>query len=147
MSNPENIQTIPSNGTSTKRKSPARKASTAAPKTRGAKTSAPAEVEILFTQAPDPYREPVAPFIWIDHPQDGERLGGPVYVIRLGVGGAEAVELSIDKKAWTPCRLTSGYYWYDWAAIAPGKHTLVARMRTADGRWFRTPPVRVEYKS
>lgn len=118
----------------------------------GAKTSitrrkvAPAPAEILFKDLPNPFQTPIPPYIWIDHPQDGERLQGPVYVIRLGVGGADAVELSVDKGPWAECRLTSGYWWYDWEGIAPGKHTLVARMRAPDGRWFRTPPCRLEYK-
>ncbi len=102
--------------------------------------------EILFTQEPNPLREPVPPYIWIDHPLQGEILKAPVYVIRLGVGGADLVEISIDKSPWLPCRLTSGYWWYDWAAISKGKHTVVARMRTSDGRWFKTPPRVCDYR-
>ncbi len=101
-------------------------------------------VEILFTQEPNPFREPVPPYIWIDYPLASELLKAPTYVIRLGVGGADLVEISIDKSPWLPCRLTSGYWWYDWAAIKPGKHTLVARMRMSDGRWFKTPPRQCE---
>jgi hypothetical protein len=56
------------------------------------------------------------------------------------VGGAQHTELSIDGGVWQNCRLTSGYWWYDWSGIQPGRHTLVARMRTSDGRWYRTPP-------
>lgn len=96
--------------------------------------------EILFKDEPNPYQAPVAPYIWIDFPTPNETLRGPVYVVRLGVGGATTVELSIDKGPWLPCRHTSGYWWYDWSAIGAGKHTLVARMRTADGQWYRTPP-------
>ena len=50
------------------------------------------------------------------------------------MGGAEQVEISIDGGVWQNCRLTSGYWWYDWSAIRPGRHTLVARMRTPDGQ-------------
>src|SRR5262245_32146000 len=82
---------------------------------RASKASQPAE--ILFKEPPNPYRTPTPPYIWIDHPQANERLRGPAYVIRLGVGGAEAVELSIDRQPWVPCRFTSGYWWYDWSAI------------------------------
>jgi hypothetical protein len=103
--------------------------------------------EILFTQEPNPYHQPVPPYIWIDYPEQNTILTAPTYVIRLGVGGADLVEISIDKSPWLPCRLTSGYWWYDWAKIAKGKHTLVARMRATDGRWFKTPPRLCDYKS
>jgi len=126
----------------TKRKS-ARKAPTTA-KRASTRTAVPQE--ILFTQEPNPFREPVPPYIWIDFPLQNEVLNAPVYVIRMGVGGADLVEMSIDKSAWLPCRLTSGYWWFDWSKIAKGKHTLVARMRTPDGRWFKTPPRLCDYK-
>ena len=102
-------------------------------------TRASGPVETLFTQEPKPHHTPVAPYIWIDFPAQNETLRGPQYHVRLGVGGAELVEISIDKSPWLPCRLTSGYWWYDWSAIAAGKHQLVARMRTTDNRWFKTP--------
>ncbi|HVO33726.1 MAG TPA: hypothetical protein VMU17_07410 [Elusimicrobiota bacterium] len=107
--------------------------------------AASAVEEILFKDLPNPYKPANPPYIWIDHPQQNERLHGSVYVIRLGVGGADAVELSIDKGAWQKCRLTSGYWWYDWAAISKGKHVLTARMRTPSGLWYKTPPRTVEY--
>jgi hypothetical protein len=103
--------------------------------------------EILFTEEPNPFRPPVAPYIWIDHPTEGERLRGPVYVIRLGVGGADAVEISFDKGNWLPCRYASGYWWYDWTNISSGRHTLVARMHTPEGRWYKTPTRNCERKS
>ena len=115
-------------------------------KSAARKPSAPqGPTEILFKETPSPYSEPLAPFVWIDHPQENEQLSAPVYVIRLGVGGADAVELSTDKGPWETCRLTSGYWWYDWAGIARGKHTLVARMRTAGGQWYRTPIRNIVY--
>src|SRR5579872_5737588 len=144
LNNSQNTQTVPGNGTSVtsgtgKRKS-AQKAPAAGSSIRAAKKPATAgPAEILFKDLPNPYQQPVPPYIWIDHPQQNETLSAPTYVLRLGVGGADLVELSIDKGPWLPCRLTSGYWWFDWAAIAPGKHQLVARMKAADGRWFRTP--------
>lgn len=132
---------------STTKKTPA--ARTPAPTPAAAKpviirSSGP--LEILFTQEPNPHRQPEPPYIWIDYPQQAEVLRGPQYVIRLGVGGADLVEISLDKGAWLPCRLTAGYWWYDWSAITPGAHTLVARMRTPDGRWFKTPLRACEYR-
>jgi len=103
-------------------------------------------VEILFTQEPNPYRQPAPPYIWIDFPTQSENLRAPTYVIRLGAGGTDLVEISIDKSPWLPCRLTSGYWWYDWSGIARGKHKLAARMRTPDGRWFKTPLRQCDYR-
>jgi hypothetical protein len=123
----------------------ARKPSSSASGRSGARlTDAP--VEILFKDPPNPYVTPQPPYIWIDHPQQNERLLGPVYVIRMGVGGAEEVEISFDGGVWQPCRLTSGYWWFDWSGIRPGRHTLTARMRTTDGRWFRTPVRNCDYR-
>ncbi len=128
------------------RKSKAPKKSAAPRAARASLPGRQAGAEILFEQAPNPYQTPQPPYIWIDHPEERERLLGPVYVVRLGAGGAEQVEFSIDGKSWQPCRLTSGYWWHDWSGIQPGKHTLVARMRTENGRWFRTPPRTCEYR-
>jgi hypothetical protein len=155
MAIPNEASVLSSNGEtsapSTKRKSarkaapsPAREPAPVAAKRSANRASSP--VEILFTQEPNPHREPVAPYIWIDFPIQSEALRAPTYVIRLGVGGADLVEISIDKSPWLPCRLTSGYWWYDWSKIARGKHTLVARMRLPDGRWFKTPPRPCDYK-
>ena len=117
----------------------ARKAASAV-SARSSAARAESPAEILFTNQPNPYHPTPPPFLWIDFPQQNERLTGPVYVIRLGAGGAQHAELSINGGVWQNCRLTSGYWWYDWSGIQPGRHTLTARMRTADGRWFRTPP-------
>jgi len=107
--------------------------------TKETSTRSSAPIETLFTQEPNPYRPTEPPFIWIDYPTQNETLRNSAYVVRLGVGGADLVEISIDKSPWLPCRLTSGYWWYDWSKISRGKHTLTARMRTTDGRWFKTP--------
>lgn len=132
-----------------KRKAATRKTagvSPAVPKAAVQKASSSASAaEIVFTNPPTPGQEPIPPYIWIDYPQQKERLNAEKYVIRLGVGGAEVVELSIDRGPWQACRLTSGYWWFDWAAISRGRHTLTARMRTAGGQWYRTPERSCEY--
>jgi len=138
--NSGDVDTLATNRKTVKRKAATPSAARATTK----KTLAP--VEILFDQEPTPYREPVAPYIWIDFPSQNEQLRSTEYVIRLGVGGATQVEIAIDKKAWQPCRLASGYWWFDWSTISRGKHTLVARMRTPDGRWYKTPPRSCEFK-
>jgi hypothetical protein len=136
------MQTLPGNGSPTAPSSTKRRASR-----KAASTTDSRPVEVLFKEQPNPYHKPQPPFIWIDHPQQNERLRGPVYVIRLGVGGADSVEIAIDQAPWQKCRQTSGYWWFDWSAIAPGKHTLVARMKTADSRWYKTPPRTCDYKA
>jgi hypothetical protein len=143
----ENIETISGTPSTTGKRKASRKPATGKASKRAVAAAGPVvtPTEILFKELPNPYKPAQPPFIWIDHPQQNERLQGPTYVIRLGVGGADAVELSIDKASWTPCRLTSGYWWFDWENIARGKHTLIARMRTSSGTWYRTPPRTVEY--
>lgn len=113
---------------------------------RAAAPTVPTPAEILFDQLPNPYHPPVAPYVWIDYPEQNERLLGPIYNIRMGIGGAEQADIAIDGGSWQACELRSGYWWYDWTNIQPGKHTLVARMRTADGRWYRTPVRNCEYR-
>jgi hypothetical protein len=113
------------------KKTAVRKKAAAAPK--------PVYAEIVYDALPNPYHAPTPPYVWIDHPQQKEMLHAADYVIRLGIGGADVAELSIDQGPWLSCRATSGYWWYDWRAIAPGEHTLVARIKTYDGAWFRTP--------
>jgi hypothetical protein len=129
-----------------RRKAKASRKPSSSASSRSAARMSDAPVEILFTDPPNPNVTPQPPYIWIDHPQQGERLLAPVYVIRMGVGGAEEVEICFNNGAWKPCRLTSGYWWYDWSAIRPGRYTITARMRTADGRWFRTPPRNCDYR-
>ncbi len=82
---------------------------TAAAKRFTGRSSEP--MEILFTQEPDPHHAPVAPYLWIDHPSQNEILRSTLYSVRLGAGGADLVEISIDKSPWLPCRLTSGFWW------------------------------------
>lgn len=128
-----------------KRKAPSK----AAPKASAPKAAAKKKIfstDILFTAEPIHGQEPTPPFIWVDYPQEGEKLLGPTYVIRLGIGGADSVEIAIDKGPWQPCRFTAGYWWYDWDNIAQGKHTLVARMKTSDGKTYRTPPRSCAFK-
>jgi hypothetical protein len=131
------------NGLTTRKTSKAKTSKTGG-KTATRKKTAPtvstAANEILYDQTPNPYHPPAPPYLWIDYPFENETLGGPMYVVRLGVGGAEQVELSINNGDWQPCRFTSGYWWYDWSAIAPASYTLVARMKTSSGQWYRTPP-------
>lgn len=146
MAQPNESSTLSGNGQTTA--SPAAKRKTASRQPAAKRPTAPRSgpTEILFAEEPNPFHPPIPPYIWIDYPQPGERLLNRGYVVRLGVGGAETVQISIDKEPWLPCRLTSGYWWYDWSGYGRGKHTLAARMRAGDGRWFKTPPRICEYR-
>src|SRR5258706_15569552 len=55
---------------------------TAAAKRLTSRSSGP--VEILFTQEPNPYRQPAPPYMWKDFPTQNEVLRAPAYVVRLG---------------------------------------------------------------
>ncbi|MDE2039250.1 MAG: hypothetical protein KGO96_06655 [Elusimicrobia bacterium] len=73
----------------------------------------------------------------IDYPKAGESVAAPGYTLRLAAAeAATAVEVSIDGGSWLPCRLSVGYWWYDWSGYAAGPHLLEARLRAADGRWI-----------
>ena len=136
---------VNSTAASMKRVAPPKPNATTAPKKAGRKKSAAAApTEILFKDKPNPALSPAPPFIWIDHPQQDERLYASHYSIRLGVGGAIEVEISIDRSPWRPCRFDSGYWWFDWHDIPVGKHVLAARLKTSGGQWYRTPPRNVE---
>ena len=95
--------------------------------------------------------EPIAAspdsYIGIDFPRKSEVLCTPDYAIRLGVGGADLVEMSIDKSPWHPCRMSEGFWWYDWSRIPLGKHKLVARMRLPNGRWVKSAICPCKYGS
>jgi hypothetical protein len=149
MATPNEASIYPGNGQMTAKRKANKKTGAMASALSTAKsvlTGRSEPTEILFAEEPNPFQAPVPPFIWIDHPAQDETLRAPIYSVRLGVGGGDLVEISIDKSPWLPCRLTSGYWWYDWSGIPKGKRTLVARMRTSDGRWYKTPPRICQHK-
>jgi len=124
----------------TKEKAPAKMSKPRAPRASKKMVAASAFPEILFDAAPCSFLAPTPPYIWLDYPEEQAHLSASHdYVIRLGVGGEQAVEIAFDGGAWQPCRYAAGFWWYDWSAITPGTHTLVARMQTAEGTWYRTP--------
>ncbi len=67
--------------------------------------------------------------IFIDHPKNGEEITYKAhYAIRIGTPNQAKVEVSIDSGEYQQCRFSSGYWWYDWCNIPPGKHKIVARL-------------------
>jgi hypothetical protein len=105
------------------KKAPARKRS--AKKTDAAAPAAPVDQDI----------KPAAPALTLDYPQKGEVVTSASYTLRLSVPeGASYVEVSVDGGAWSGCRFSVGHWWYDWADYSDGKHVIVARAVTQDGR-------------
>lgn len=79
--------------------------------------------------------------VTIDHPKNGEKFQPHHYAVRIGLTdneGGRPVEISIDNGEWKPCRLTSGYYWYDWHSIPQGKHKLVAQVKLTSGKYKKS---------
>lgn len=84
-------------------------------------------------------------YIMIDHPQENEIISGLHYAIRIGASDNGAAEISFDDGDWQPCRQAAGYWWFDWGYFTPGTHTIVARLRDAEGNTLKkTKAVRVE---
>lgn len=44
------------------------------------------------------------------------------------------VEIAIDGEGWAPCRLGGGYWWFDRAGLAPGRHQALVRCEGPGGR-------------
>ena len=82
--------------------------------------------------------------IVIDYPKDGDKFLPHHYAVRIGASGGSGVEIAVDGGDWKHCRHTAGYYWYDWHQIPVGKHKLVVRMKTADGKIKKSKIVNCE---
>ncbi|MBI4679213.1 MAG: hypothetical protein HY748_16685 [Elusimicrobia bacterium] len=77
--------------------------------------------------------------IALDFPKEGERLTSAEYTFRVAAPeNAESVELSVNQGPWQSCRLSSGYWWYDWIGFGSGSYQTRARMRTCEGRVMTT---------
>lgn len=76
----------------------------------------------------------------VDYPQAGETIAYPQYTARVAASAtATAVDVSIDKGPWQPCRQELGLWWYDWSGYASGDHEIVARTKGRNGRWLISP--------
>jgi hypothetical protein len=74
-----------------------------------------------------------AAMVAVNFPQEGEHIDGREYTLRIEAKTASAVEVSIDQNEWQGCRAAGGYWWYDWAGFAAGKHRVVARILPHNG--------------
>lgn len=82
---------------------------------------------------PERAKSKSVPQIVIDYPRENERVFPGHYAIRIGTPALGQVEVSIDKGQWQACRLTNGYYWFDWWVSEPGSHSIAARIKL-DGK-------------
>ena len=81
-------------------------------------------------------------YVVIDYPNEGDKFSSHYYTIRVGAGGGEAVEISIDGGEWISCRQNSGYFWFDWHSIPQGVHKIVARIKLVSGKFKKSKVVR-----
>lgn len=73
-------------------------------------------------------------FINIDFPTNNEEIPiGTGYTIRISASLCETVQISVNDGEWMECRNASGYWWFDWDEVEPGKYKIYARMKKADG--------------
>lgn len=73
-------------------------------------------------------KEEHAMSITIDYPKENEKVKLGPYTIRVSSQGRGMVQLSLKKGKWEPCRLASGYYWFDWQPEKPGVQKISVRM-------------------
>lgn len=79
-------------------------------------------------------------YIQIDYPMEGEMIAGYTYTFRISASPTEKVEISIDNQEWSPCRLSVGYWWYDWCRFSAGAHFLRARIPSKGKRDLKSKP-------
>ena len=70
----------------------------------------------------------------IDYPQENENIIFPKYAVRISARESGIIEISIDKGEWKKCRLSGGYWWFDWSDISVGKHKITVRFKDTNGR-------------
>jgi hypothetical protein len=76
-------------------------------------------------------------YVRVDYPIEGETITSQTYSFRISASPTERVEVSIDDRGWLPCRLSVGYWWYDWSDFGAGPHSLLARI-LSEGKRHRT---------
>lgn len=81
----------------------------------------------------------------IDYPKDREPVTYPQYTIRVDALKAEKAYISIDDGPWQECRMTDGYFWYDWSNFLPGWHEIRAKA-VVETMTVHSSPRRVEVR-
>ena len=86
-------------------------------------------------------QEAVKTQLSVDYPQQGEKITGPQYTLRLSAPvNARKVEIAIDDGEWQCCRQSNGHWWYDWSGYQNGDHEIVARVETHEGARISSEP-------
>jgi len=86
-------------------------------------------------------------YIVIDHPSNGAVIKSPHYAIRIGASPAPKVELSFNGKTWMDCRLSHGFWWFDWYGGRLGSYKLWARMASGAKRYRKSKPIKFTYSN
>ncbi len=68
-------------------------------------------------------------YVIVDFPDDNEIIYHSDYAIKIGASEADCVEISIDGGKWSLCRMSEGYWWFDWVNYPEGIHKIEARLR------------------
>ncbi len=84
-------------------------------------------------RAKPPTSKKPAPCVALDYPQPNASFPAGPYTIRVSAnGGASTVSVSLDGGEFQACRESAGHWWFD-CDLAPGSHSVVARMSNGDG--------------
>jgi hypothetical protein len=75
------------------------------------------------------------PNVEMDYPQGKEVVSVGHYAVRLSAAGETHVELSVDGSAWSSCRFSAGYYWFDWYPTKAGDVELKFRAKSKNKDW------------
>lgn len=75
-------------------------------------------------------------YVVVDFPKNLENITARHYAVRIGASDCTGVDLSVNDQPWQPCRHAVGYWWFDWNALQPGTHQLVARMHKRNGEYL-----------
>ena len=81
------------------------------------------------------YNLGMADKVLIDFPLDGEKIKQGHYAVRLSAPGAIEVEVSINKTGWQACRLSAGYFWFDFWPEPHEIYQISARARFRGVEW------------
>ncbi len=92
------------------------------------KKAAPGKAAESAGKYPESAESASTAFVTVDYPQDGEIVTSSQYAMRVSTSASEGVEISIDGKAWQPCRESAGFWWYDWSGYGAGPHAVLARI-------------------
>jgi len=75
----------------------------------------------------------------IDYPKQNEKVESNHYSFRIDTSDdCEHVEITFDEKIWKPCRLDTGFWWFDIHNHEKGTYNLKAKAKTKTGKEIKT---------